>query len=418
MIDHNISFRGGITMVFRLIATMFATMMACGTFASDDVFYDDQGNAYHTGLKKPKFMAESTVLTDDDGNTYRTGLVRPPNWKMGMKFKSVLGEVGALPTKFDWRENPMGITPVENQGSCGSCWAFATAAVMQDVLRLTGQGSNDISEQALLSCSNPGVWTCQGGWFAHDYHIYPGAVPATDFPYVGADVVCKYGIQHKWFLNDWAYLPLDTRDMPQREELKAAIYKYGPVAVGVAAGGSMSNYRGGVYCGTETQLNHAVVLVGWDDNQGVWFMKNSWGAGWGENGGYMRIKYDCNGIGTNANFVMTGTLPVPHDNPGPSPNPTPTPDPTCEPQPVADTGYPDEFEVELGKSYLLGIPAVKGTKYVWKADPSFDGNAVPKTAQIRYKPNKTKTLTITATNKCGSISASTIFYTDVSFVDK
>lgn len=406
-------------MLFRILFMFMATMMACGTFASDDVFYDDQGNAYHTGLKKPKanFVSDAPmVLQDNEGNVYRTGLVRPDNWKMGIRYKSVIGEVGTLPTKFDWREHPNGITRVEDQGSCGSCWAFATAAVMQDVLKLTGLGANDLSEQALLSCSNPGRWSCQGGWFAHDYHIYPGAVPASDFPYVAADVVCKYGISHKWFLKDWAYLPADMNDMPAREEIKAAIYKYGPVAVGVAAGSSMSNYRGGVYCGTETQLNHAVVLTGWDDAQGVWFMKNSWGTGWGEGGGFMRIKYNCNGIGTNANFVMTEKLPEPQ--PGPGPDPKPTPDPECEPQPVADTGYPDEFEVEVGKSYLLGVPAVKGTKYVWRADPAFNGNAVPKTAQIKYKPAMTKTLTVTATNKCGSVSASTILYTDVSYIDR
>ncbi len=345
-------------MFFRFIFLISFFMTACGALAQDDVFYDKDGNDYHTGLKRPTFAPEATVLTDSFGNEYRTGLVRPDDWKLGATFKSAIGEVLSLPTKFDWRDHPNGLTPVENQGSCGSCWAFATAAVMQDVLRLTGKGSNDISEQALLSCANPSQWSCNGGWFAHDYHVSPGAVPANSFPYVGLDVACKQGLPRSWFLQQWSYLPAESGDMPSRENIKAAIFKYGPLAVGVAAGSTMSNYRGGVYCGPETQLNHAVVLVGWDDSEGVYIMKNSWGTGWGEKGGYMRIKYGCNGIGANANFVQTGVLPepVPGPGPGPDPKPTPEPDPECSPQPVADTGYPEaEGEEKIAGTFSLGV---------------------------------------------------------------
>ncbi len=79
--------------------------------------------------------------------------------------------------------------------------------------------------------------------------------------------------------------------------------QYGPVSIGMAATGAFDYYSGGILsdCG-HTSINHDVALVGWDDSQGpagVWFLRNSWGTGWGE-GGYMRIPYGCDMVGYQA----------------------------------------------------------------------------------------------------------------------
>jgi parallel beta-helix repeat protein/predicted outer membrane repeat protein len=75
----------------------------------------------------------------------------------------------------------------------------------------------------------------------------------------------------------------------------------------VAADEVFQSYLSGVFnARTSSSLNHAVVLVGWDDRQGtngVWFLRNSWGPGWGENG-YMRIEYGCAGIGASPAYVV------------------------------------------------------------------------------------------------------------------
>jgi C1A family cysteine protease len=90
-------------------------------------------------------------------------------------------------------------------------------------------------------------------------------------------------------------------------DLKKLLYAYGTLAVAVRVGDLFQNYSGGVFNYNETvePINHAVALVGWDDDDsgGVWYLRNSWGPQWGENNGYMRIKYESSQIGFGAMWV-------------------------------------------------------------------------------------------------------------------
>lgn len=287
-----------------------------------------------------------------------------------------------------------------------SCWAFSTNATMQDVRRLFGE-AEDLSEQYLLSCANPSQWSCNGGFFAHDANMAPrGSIKASAYPYTGTDSTCKSGLSYGARLTSWAYLP--GGETPSVEEIKAAIYRYGPVSVGVAADDSFSNYRSGIFNGSGSdQLNHAVNIVGW--GKGYWIMRNSWGTGWGEQG-YMRIKFGANGIGAWTNYVIYNTEP-PAPNPGPNPDPNPNPDPTpdpqpCSPQPYAETGYGEEIQVYANSLVKLGTKQQRGHRYYWTAEPAFDNNAVPQTAQIKYRPRITKKLTLHAVTVCGEATDS------------
>lgn len=104
----------------------------------------------------------------------------------------------------------------------------------------------------------------------------------------------------------WEYIgsPSST---PTVNQIKQAIINYGPVSVAVYVNASFSAYSGGVFTVSEDrQVNHGVVLVGWDDTQGrngVWILRNSWGTGWGE-AGYMRIEYGCSRVGYGACYVV------------------------------------------------------------------------------------------------------------------
>lgn len=227
---------------------------------------------------------------------------------------------GTLPTYKSWCDEGM-CTPVRDQGSCGSCWAFGTVGPMESVILMAGLAAQDLSEQYLVSCNTDG-WGCDGGWFAHQYHLdatHPGAsippgedtsgaVYEADFPYSATDEACNSPYTHQESLSDWFYVNYDYY-VPPVDQIKQAIYDNGPVVAAVCVDSNFQQYTGGVFAPHKPcrNVNHAIVLVGWDDNDQAWILRNSWGPGWGENG-YMRIGYGISQVGYDANYVILSNL--------------------------------------------------------------------------------------------------------------
>ena len=243
------------------------------------------------------------------------------------------GTPGALPLAFDWRAQG-GLPPVRDQRTCGSCWAFSTVGTLEGNVKIKDGVLQDFSEQYLVSCNQEG-WGCNGGSWAHDYHLNKvppgepeaGAVPEGNFPYAAQDLPCNPPHQHVSRISSWRFVGSSV-GVPETAAIKRAILERGPVAAGICAGTAMQNYRGGIFTTNERctpyGINHAILLVGWDDTQGpggVWILRNSWGTGWGE-GGYMRIAYGTSNVGYAANYVVYGSTVT-------TPTPTvPTPTPT------------------------------------------------------------------------------------------
>ena len=248
------------------------------------------------------------------------GLVVPDEWWADARFDPC-EPTRDLPATFDWRNHPDDgqnyCTPVKDQGGCGSCWAFATVGPLECNIKYKDGVTVDLSEQWLVNCNSDG-WDCEdGGWWAHDYHQWKtdpcggtGAVLEADCSYTADDDPCYCPYPHEYLIEDWAFIGSEY-GVPPVSNIKQAIMTYGPVSVAVYANSAMQAYGGGIFdgCASDT-VNHGVVLVGWDDNQGggVWFMRNSWGADWGEDngcgeGGYMRIPYGCSSIGYSAGYV-------------------------------------------------------------------------------------------------------------------
>jgi hypothetical protein len=186
--------------------------------------------------------------------------------------------------------------------------------VLETNLLIRDGTAADLSEQYLLSCNTDG-WDCGGGWWAHDYHEWKysppetdaGVVPESGFPYVGWEASCGGPYPHPWKIDDWGYVG-NSSSIPSVDAIKQAILDYGPVAVGIAIGSAFQFYSEGIFNTEEGvwQVNHGVVLVGWDDNQGtngIWFLRNWWGDDWGEDG-YMRIEYGIDALGYAANYVV------------------------------------------------------------------------------------------------------------------
>jgi len=243
------------------------------------------------------------------------GEIIPENWWVDAKFNPC-EPTGRLPDTFDWRALD-GCTPIKDQGGCGSCWAFATVGILECNIKIRDGIEEDLSEQWLVSCNQDG-WGCNGGWRANEYHLPSndpgaktdpcgdsGAVFESVFPYVAYNAPCNCPYSHDYFINDWAYIGND-HSIPPVDSIKQAIMTYGPVYVSVSVNSAFQGYAGGVFNQhTNYPTNHGIILVGWDDNQGtdgVWFLRNSWGDDWGEDG-YMRIEYGCSSVGYAACYV-------------------------------------------------------------------------------------------------------------------
>jgi C1A family cysteine protease/PKD repeat protein len=256
------------------------------------------------------------------------GLREPEGWQKEAVFDPMTTAAKlVLPVAFDWRSYD-GCTPVRNQGGCGSCWAFATVGALECAIKIREGVSTNLSEQWLVSCNRSG-WSCSGGWYAHSYHGWStdgcggtGAVLEADFPYVASDAPCGCPYPHHYLIDSWAYIG-NGGSVAGVEEMKRAILENGPISVSVHVNNPFQAYRGGVfnYC-TDGEINHAVVLVGWDNTQGqsgVWIMRNSWGSGWGESG-YMRIEYSCCQIGYAACYIdYRPVIVTPQNEFGPAP---------------------------------------------------------------------------------------------------
>ncbi|MEA3281686.1 MAG: C1 family peptidase [Euryarchaeota archaeon] len=189
--------------------------------------------------------------------------------------------------RFNWCDSGM-VTSVKSQGMCGSCWAFGAIAAVESKFLIDTGMNLDLSEQHLVSdCCSAG--SCDGGWPDHalDYMRDTGVSDEACYPYAAKDSGCNPctgWVKHQ--ITGYDYVESTTGDF------KWALKEYGPLSVVVHAPNDWYYYREGVYSPVTDVgwANHAVLLVGWDDSDGCWIIKNSWGTGWGEQG-YARVKY-------------------------------------------------------------------------------------------------------------------------------
>lgn len=206
------------------------------------------------------------------------------------------------------------LPPIRNQGSCGSCWAFAVAGITEISLKNRFNVDVDLSEQRLVDCASPIVDGCEGLFSESPLiHLQNAGVVEEEFAaYLGVDRGTCWNIMAPdlklYKLQAWGYagLPMLTFVPNSVAEIKAAIRAHGAIATSVAATPLFQNYSEGVFNEVSPNqpydLNHAVIIVGWDDCKGAWRVRNSWGRSWGEDG-YMWIKYGYNGIGSNSTWV-------------------------------------------------------------------------------------------------------------------
>lgn len=217
-----------------------------------------------------------------------------------------------LPASMDWRQYGA-VTPIKNQGQCGSCWAFSsTGALEGQTFRKTGKLPS-LSEQNLVDCVKANL-ACNGGWMDNSFKYVrdnKGIDSETGYPYYARPLgYCYYNAQYN-SAEDTGFVDLPSGD---EQALMTAVATIGPISVAIdATHPSFMSYRGGVYyeplCGnTLAALDHAVLVVGYGTDQGwdYWLVKNSWGTYWGEQG-YVRMARNRNdhcGIALKASYPL------------------------------------------------------------------------------------------------------------------
>lgn len=261
-------------------------------------------------------------------------------WEERASSNGYLGDYKAIeglatPTAIDWVSQGA-VTPVKDQGGCGSCWAFSTTGALEGAWQVATGRLISLSEQQLVDCFH-GSDGCGGG-FA------PDAIPWEEdrdvctelsYPYTAQDGSCQSsgcsaGIPRHGVIGvQW----VQKNDNALMQAVAGR-----PISVAVDAN-PWQGYNSGVFTGCDSDnLNHGVLLVGY--GRDYWKIKNSWGTGWGE-AGYIRLERSgdpCGILDQAVYAVVAGGPSPPTPPPGPSP-PTPPPSP---PGPGSECRYNDD----------------------------------------------------------------------------
>jgi len=327
----NINDNGNLRDLFHVVSIV---PHPCDSYVAAELVDKEPATPYTYGLQMPAVMHYTKSLISEE-------------------------ERAEIPSDFDWRDHITGghtakAAQVQNQGSCGSCWAFAASTVLSYGLNIKSEGRYDVqpSPQIGMSCANDKP--CGGGWMKSMYQAAfdKGLPPAWAVPYTAKkgpctespksieyfaaktplvdckdtaeQSSCDYWIQHQTCAHGGVRNAcLKSCGCPGRIEtsykgesdMVAEIYKNGPSAGVLAAVGGWGSYKSGVYSPTASEnkspTNHAITIVGFGTQSGkkYWLIQNSWGAGWGD-GGFIKLERGVDALSIEKSGMSSGYVDV------------------------------------------------------------------------------------------------------------
>jgi C1A family cysteine protease len=201
---------------------------------------------------------------------------------------------------FDWTKRGVNL-PVRKQGK-QDCWAVAATSALEANWTLRHRKQVTLSPQPILDRTQQ----TGGDRVARALNILQnnGTAPESTYPYTRSPAKLR-SVATPYRIAKWGWV--DSKTRPSVANIKSALVAHGPLAAGVLLTDKFHKYKGGIFSENinmkdPNKMDHFVLIVGWDDAQRVWKIKNSWGTTWGEKG-YMRIAYNSNNIGTSAAWV-------------------------------------------------------------------------------------------------------------------
>ena len=262
------------------------------------------------------WTADHTSVSDLslDEKRHRLGLI----WQPLASFRlPVVNMTATVAPAWDWRNtrgNTKGtnwVTPIKDQGGCGSCVAFATVGTIESAVEISRgnpKPTPDLSEADLFF---GGGASCSSGWQferALSRAQFAGIADEGCWPYDG-DGPCPNRANRVTKITSWK-----TISNP-----KDWIATNGPIMTGMEVNSDFFCYNDGVYTYDYGDFvgNHAICVIGYDDTQNCWICKNSWGTGWGDRG-FFKIAYGQCGIGTEFPFYAVQMSSNPPNPPSPS----------------------------------------------------------------------------------------------------
>jgi len=247
-----------------------------------------------------KKKAETSLKTLDRKDQFHGYIPPTYDWSHLRSQKLSISFFDAVPSKFDLRESGH-VTSVKNKGNCGCCWSFATYSSLESWL-LKNRGERwDFSENHLKNHHGFDDEPCDGGddlMSAAYLTRWSGPVSESDDPYYPGDDRSSPGGPCQKYVQ--TVLIFSTVD-----EIKNALMTYGGLWTSMCLDESLFNASSNTYYYSGSgDRNHAVTLVGWDDNKtvpgapdkGAWIAKNDFGTNWGENGYFYISYYDSKAV--------------------------------------------------------------------------------------------------------------------------
>uniref|UniRef100_A0A3B3XAZ8 Cathepsin F n=1 Tax=Poecilia mexicana TaxID=48701 RepID=A0A3B3XAZ8_9TELE len=252
----------------------------------------DQGSAEY-GVTKFSDLTE-----EEFRSTYLNPLLS--QWTLHRPMKPAPTAKGPAPSSWDWRDHGA-VSPVKNQGMCGSCWAFSVTGNIEGQWFLKNGTLLSLSEQELVDCDGLDQ-ACRGGLPSNAYEAIEklgGLETETDYSYKGHKQTCDFTDRKVA-----AYINSSLEISKDEKDIAAWLAEKGPISVALNAF-AMQFYRKGVshpmkiFC-NPWMIDHAVLLVGYGERNGIpfWAIKNSWGEDYGEEG-YYYLYRGSNACGIN-----------------------------------------------------------------------------------------------------------------------